>query len=97
MGVVPEEYRASIRTQLNLLVSGGLPHLLFWVERYPASLVAQPDAIWSHGDSEINFRDDGTAWGVLPLWTTDESPSDLSAEIEIAVDGLATITAVRVL
>jgi hypothetical protein len=34
---------------------------------------------------------------VVPLWTTDESPSDLSAELLIAPDGVATIHDVHVL
>jgi hypothetical protein len=34
---------------------------------------------------------------VVPLWTTDESPSDLSAEVDVTPDGIATITGVHVL
>jgi hypothetical protein len=35
--------------------------------------------------------------GSVPIWTTTESPSDLSADFEIAVDGAAELTDVHVL
>lgn len=43
------------------------------------------------------MRNDGTAWCVLPLWTMDEAPSDLSAELEIDEQGRVTVSDVRVL
>jgi hypothetical protein len=42
-------------------------------------------------------RADGTAYGSVPIWTTSESPSDLSAEFEIAADGTAELTDLHVL
>jgi hypothetical protein len=33
----------------------------------------------------------------VPLWTTEESPSDLSAEFEIDPEGVVTLDDVRVL
>jgi hypothetical protein len=55
------------------------------------------DLIWSHPESEIVERDDGTAFGVLPLWTTDESPNDLSVEFEIDSLGAVIFSDIRVL
>jgi hypothetical protein len=37
----------------------------------------------------------GTAYGSMPIWTTTESPSDLSAEFEIAADGSVELTDVH--
>jgi hypothetical protein len=34
---------------------------------------------------------------VVPLWTTDEAPSDLSAEIRVMADGQAEVVDVHVL
>ena len=34
---------------------------------------------------------------VMPLWTSEESPSDLSAELEVTPDGEARILDVHVL
>lgn len=74
--------------------------MLTSVTAYGASgavLIAQPDAIWTHPDSQVESRHDGTAWGVVPLWTTEESPSDLSAEFEVDAAGRVEIRDVRVL
>ena len=97
MGVVPEQYRDALQTELNALVGGQRPELMTWVTAYPARLVRQPELIWSHPESEVVERDNGTAFGVLPLWTTDESPSDLSVEFEIDTHGTVTISDVHVL
>lgn len=64
---------------------------MHWVREYPATLIPQPEAIWSHPLTEVQVRNDGTAWRVLPLWTMDEAPSDLSAELEIDEQGRVTI------
>jgi len=97
MSVVPEQYRDAIQTELDALVGGRRPDLMTWVTAYPAQLVRQPDLIWSHVESEVVERDDGTAFGVLPLWTTDESPSDLSVEFEIDSQCTVTLSDVHVL
>jgi hypothetical protein len=34
---------------------------------------------------------------VVPLWTTDESPSDLSAELTVRPDGVVTLDDVHVM
>lgn len=97
---IPARLRPAIREQLDALATGERPALLTWVESYRASgavLIRQPEEIWAHSDSEIEFRDDCTAWGVVPLWTEDESPSDLSAEFEVDSDGRVTIYDVRAL
>ena len=39
----------------------------------------------------------GGWWAVVPLWTSAESPSDLSAELEVGTDGEARILDVHVL
>lgn len=97
VGVVPEQYREAIRAELDALVDGKHPEMMRWVTAYPARLVRQPDLIWSHPESEVIERNDGTAFGVVPLWTADEAPSDLSVEFEIDRHGAVTISDVRVL
>ena len=59
--------------------------------------VPQPESIWDHPSTEFGARADGSRFGVVPLWTSSESPSDLSAEFEIGADGIARLTDVRVL
>lgn len=71
-----------------------------WVDAYGptgARLVPQPEEIWTHPESEFELRPDGTGWGVVPLWTTDESPSDLYAEFETDTEGRTEIHNVHVL
>ena len=97
VGGIPEKYRDAIRRELDALVHGENLEMLTWVTSYPARLVRQPDLIWSHADSEVIERDDGTAFGLVPLWTADETPSDLIMEFEIDRHGAATISDVRVL
>ena len=100
MAGVPERYRASIRHELDDLVAGARPELLTWVHHYGddgATLIEQPEDIWAHERADVIERTDGSAYVVLPLWTTEEAPSDLSAEVEIAVDGTAEISDVHVL
>ena len=100
MGVIPEELREPIRAQLQRLVVGDLPDLLVWVNDYGksgATLVDQPDDVWSHPDSEAIATPDGSWHVILPLWTTEESPSDLSADLAIDRDLIVTILDVHVL
>ena len=100
MAVVPECHRVSIRRELSDLVAGTRPELLTWVDRYGeggAVLIPQPEEIWTHDGADFVARPDGSAFVVLPLWTTDESPSGLSAEVEIAAEGVAEIVDVHVL
>ena len=97
---IPDQYRASVRAELDALVRGERPSLLTWVNVYGASgavLIIQPDDIWSHPDSQVELRHDGTAWGVVPLWTNEESPSELSAEFEVDAHGRVEIRDVHVL
>jgi hypothetical protein len=96
MGVVPEQYRDAIRAELDALVRGDRPEMMTWVTAYPARLVRQPDLIWSDAQAELIERDDGTAYADLPLWTTDESPSDLTVVLEIDSLGTVTISDLRV-
>jgi hypothetical protein len=100
MGVIPEQHRGALRVVLDQLVSGQRPELLTWVNDYGAAgaeLVPQPREIWEHRLTEFSPRPDGTAFVVLPLWTRDETPSDLSAECELTRDGRAEILDVHVL
>jgi len=76
------------------------PDLLTWVRQYGesgAQLVVQPEDIWAHRWTDYAERPDGTAYGSIPIWTITESPSDLSAEFEIAADGRVELTNVHVL
>ena len=100
MAVVPEELRPAIAEQLAALVGGSLPDLLVWVRQYGqdgASLIQQPTAIWTHSRTSVTPVIGGGWVVVLPLWTTEESPSDLSAEILVTSEGRATIHDVHVL
>lgn len=79
---------------------GDLPELLVWVREYGASgavLVDQPSEIWEHRDSDATRMDDGRWHVVVPLFTEEEHPSDLSAEIIVNQDGSAVIQDVHVL
>ena len=99
MPEIPEAWRPSIAAALNGLVDGSDSANLTWVAGYGAhgaTLVDQPEAIWSHAYNEWGIRDDGTGWAVLPLWTTNEAPSDLSAELDIDAHGTATLYDVHV-
>ena len=97
---VPQDLRIAIFAQLQALVRGDLPELLTWVQQYKGigtALVTQPMEIWTHRDTEVTPTRDGGWHVVVPLWTSDESPSDLSAEVTVAPDGRARITSVHVL
>jgi hypothetical protein len=97
---IPNEIRPALREELDALARGERPALLTWVVNHGqagAELVRQPDEIWSHPTSDLQRRPDGTAWGCVPLWTTEEHPSDLTAEFEVSSDGIVALTDVRVL
>lgn len=100
MATVPDRLRGPIATELRSLVRGDRPELLTWVREYGehgATLIDQPDAVWTHPDTQVTETSIGGWLVIVPLWTIDEAPSDLSAELEVASDGTATITDVRVL
>ena len=97
---MPEDLRAPVAALLSALVRGDLPDQLTWMENYGpagAALVPQPSGIWTHVRADAVRRDDGGRHLVLPLWTAEESPSDLSAEVAVGPDGTAEILDVRVL
>ncbi|GAA1479217.1 hypothetical protein GCM10009623_36630 [Nocardioides aestuarii] len=97
---IPNEIRPALRDELDALARGERPALLTWVENYGhggAELIRQPEEIWSHPASELQHGSNGSAWGCVPLWTTEESPSDLTAEFEVSSTGKVALTDVRVL
>lgn len=100
MGMIPEELRPAIASALDDLVEGRLPERMTWVHQYAgdgATLIRQPEEIWTHTWTALWRHDSGGWRAIVPLWTTEESPSDLSAEIAISADGQATIEDVHVL
>jgi hypothetical protein len=100
MASVPVELRTTIGGELDALVRGERPELLTWVREYGeagATLIAQPDDIWTHERTEVSRMTHGGWHVVLPLWTVDESPSDLSAEVEASADGAVRLLDVHVL
>lgn len=62
-----------------------------------ATLVRQPDDLWHHRYADAVRTNDGGWHVVVPLWTTEEAPSDLSAEVLVGPDGTATLHNVHVL
>lgn len=65
--------------------------------RHGAVFVPQPEDIWTHQQAEVVQVRDREWLIVLPLWTTDESPSDLSAEITVSAAGNVSLDGVHVL
>lgn len=99
MAETPARCRTDLSAAISDLVTGTRPDLLTWVREYGesgAQLVAQPEDIWTHSRTDYVERADGTAYGSVPIWTTAESPSDLTAEFEIAADGSVHLTDVHV-
>jgi hypothetical protein len=100
MATVPASVRVAVSDQLDRLVRGEYPDLLTWVERYGnggATLTAQPDSVFDHPRTDAVAKEGGGWFVVVPLFTTDESPSDLSAEVYVEPTGEARITDVHVL
>jgi hypothetical protein len=97
---IPASHRPALRAVLDRLTAGEFPEHLTWVRRYGrdgATLVRQPEAIWDHPRSEVLERDDGSFAVTVPLWTTEQSPSDLSAELRVSSDGVVAVDDVRVM
>jgi hypothetical protein len=93
---IPDPLRPVIADALTKIVAGdeeslrrdgilrNQGDLWLWVREYPAELVPQPAEIWTHRHSEAGELDDGSGWWVvLPMWTKEESPSDLSLEMTV--------------
>lgn len=101
MTEIPVELRDALSGVLHDLVAGRVPHeRLTWVRNYGsggATLVPQPDAIWTHPQADAVKTAAGDWHVVLPLWTAEESPSDLSAEVRVKRDGTADLLDVHVL
>src|SRR3712207_1174311 len=101
MGNVPKELRGQLEGALDDLVSERVAEeRLVWVRNYGesgATLVSPPEAIWSHPRTDAVATQAGGWHIVLPLWTTDEAPSDLSAEFRVDADGTVELLDVHVL
>lgn len=100
MAEVPPVFRPALRRELDALVAGERPELMIWVQSYGksgTSLVPQPESIWDHARTDFRVRADGSSFGTAPLWTVDESPSDLAVEFEITDKGVVTLTDLHVL
>lgn len=83
---------------------GAYPDMLLWVHRYGprgeaasgAVLIDQPAEIFDHRYADAIEMAAG-GWALdLPLWTDQESPSELTASVTVAVDGTVTVGDVRV-
>jgi hypothetical protein len=98
---IPTSLRPAIAHELAKVVRGEMPEMLTWVNDYGgagATLIDQPDDIWTHRWSDAVEVGSGGGWHVvLPLWTTDEAPSDLSIELVIGSDGSASVQDLHVL
>ena len=104
MGSVPQHLRSAVTAELDQLVRGARPEMMLWVHRYGprgepevgATLVDQPDEIFDHRYTGVIELTAG-AWALdLPLWTTDESPSDLTVSMTVNADGTVRIDDLRV-
>ena len=98
--VVPEDLRPTVSELIRQLVAGEVPEMLTWVRAYGdsgATLVEQPPDIWTHELTSVVRTNDGGWHLALPLWTTEDSPSDLVAEVVVDADGAAVLHDVRVL
>lgn len=94
---VPGHLRPAVMEVLRRLVEGEMPEMLVWVREYGATLIDQPDGLWTHHRTYAIHASDGS-WNItLPLWTTEESPSDLSAEVIVNPAGAAVVHDVHVL
>lgn len=98
-GGVPLHLRAAVAAELERLVQGDRPDLLTWVREYGAhgaTLITQPPEIFDHRYTGVVEMTAG-GWALdLPLWTTEESPSDLTAGVTVTADGSVTLDGVRV-
>lgn len=97
---VPLHLRPAVARALDALVRGDHPELLRWVHAYGAAgtaLVAQPEAVWTHPRTQVDRADQGGWHLVLPLWTVDESPSDLSVEATVTPEGVVHLCDLHVL
>ena len=83
MTEIPARRRVALRAGPGDLVTGVRRDLLAWVRQYGesgAELVMQPEDAGTHAGADYAERADGTGYGSVPVWTTAESPGDLSAE-----------------
>ena len=78
--------------------------MMLWAHRYrprgepdrSAILIDQPDEIFDHRYTSVIEMDHGGCALDLPLWTTEESPSDLTVSMTVDVDGAVRIDDLRV-
>jgi hypothetical protein len=59
-----------------------------FIEMYPDTLVEMPADGWLYSEHDYNVQDDGSWSAYVPLWTTRESPSDLTMEAVVWDDGV---------
>lgn len=101
MADIPLPLRPVLARLVDDVVAGRVPpEKLTWVRQYGstgATLVPPPEAIWSHEWSDAVPVDSGGWHVVLPLWTTEESPSDLSMEVGTDAEGRAKLLDIHVL
>ncbi len=97
---LPEHLRPAVAAEIDRLVRGEHPELLLWVHRYGAhgaTLVPQPADIFDHRLADAVEAVQG-GWALdLPLWTTEESPSDLTVSLTVTAAGMVTIDDLRML
>ena len=76
MAEVPFDLLEAVSELLASLVRRDLPDRLVWVRQYGphgATLVSQPEDIWTHQRTEATRAADGGWHLALPLWTTEEA------------------------
>jgi len=106
---VPDRFRGALRELVHRLVIRDYEGLVrdqlahdgfeLWIGDYPGELVDLPDAVWDVAEAGETSAA-GTWWVVVPLWTDDEGPSDLSMEgtiVEAGSELVVTINDVHVL
>jgi hypothetical protein len=92
---VPEHLRPAVRAEISALVRGERPDhdgIVEIVYDEPGVLVDPPEAVWAHPACEVSRSDDG-GWSIaVPLWTTTDAPSELTALVDVDPSGNATLS-----
>lgn len=89
-----------LQVEMTALVRGERPQHLTWVDRYRThgdTLTESPDDIWTHPHARAGRTAAGGWWVDVPLWTTGEHSSDLTARFDVSAEGKVCLHDVHVM